>query len=66
MTNSHFNRRDFLASIGGTALAYAIDVPAQTGPRSTITVRIDRDLAVSTPPRTGPWEGNVMRASISG
>ena len=62
MTNVHFNRRDFLTSIGGTALAYAIDAPAQTGPRTSITVRIDRDLAVLDPAhRTGPWEGNVMR-----
>jgi peptide/nickel transport system substrate-binding protein len=63
MTNVHFNRRDFLASIGGSALVYALDVQAQTGPRPTITVRIDRDLAVLDPAhRTGPWEGNVMRA----
>ena len=62
MTNVHFNRRDFLTSIGGTALAYAIDAPAQSGPRTSITVRIDRDLAVLDPAnRTGPWEGNVMR-----
>jgi peptide/nickel transport system substrate-binding protein len=63
MTNSHFTRRDFLASLGGTALVYALDAPAQTGPRSSITVRIDRELAVLDPAhRTGPWEGNVMRA----
>jgi len=62
MTNSRFNRRDFLASVGGTALAYALDAPAQTGPRTSITVRIDRDLAVLDPAnRTGPWDGNVMR-----
>jgi len=62
MTNFHFNRRDFLASVGGTALAYALDAPAQTGPRTSITVRIDRDLAVLDPAnRTGPWDGNVMR-----
>ncbi len=62
MTNFHCNRRDFLTSIGGTALAYALDAPAQTGPRTSITVRIDRDLAVLDPAnRTGPWEGNVMR-----
>jgi len=62
MTNSHFNRRDFLAGIGGTALVCALDAPAQTGPRTSITVRIDRDLAVLDPAnRTGPWDGNVMR-----
>jgi len=62
MTTSPFNRRDFLTSIAGTALVYAIDAPAQTGPRPNITVRIDRDLAVLDPAhRTGPWEGNVMR-----
>ena len=62
MTNSRFNRRDFLASVGGTALAYALDAPAQTGPRTSITVRIDRDLAVLDPAnRSGPWDGNVMR-----
>ena len=49
MTNSRFNRRDFLASMGGTALAYALDGTAQPGPRTTITVRIDRDLAVLDP-----------------
>ena len=63
MTNPHFNRRAFLASVAGTALAYALDAPAQTaGPRTSITVRIDRDLAVLDPAdRTGPWDGNVMR-----
>ncbi len=62
MTNAHFNRRDFLVTVGGSALAYALDVRAQTGPRTSITVRIDRDLAVLDPAhRTGPWEGNVMR-----
>ena len=59
-----FNRRDFLTGVAGTALAYAIDAPAQTttGPRTNITVRIDRDLAVLDPAgRTGPWDGNVIR-----
>ena len=62
MTTSHFNRRDFLTSVAGGALAYAIDAPAQTGPRTNITVRIDRDLAVIDPfDRKGPWDGNVAR-----
>ena len=62
MTTFHFNRRAFLASVGGTALAYALDAPGETGPRTSITVRIDRDLAVLDPAnRTGPWDGNVMR-----
>jgi peptide/nickel transport system substrate-binding protein len=62
MTTSHFNRRDFLTTIAGGALAYTIDVPAQTGPRTNITVRIDRDLAVIDPiDRKGPWDGNVIR-----
>jgi peptide/nickel transport system substrate-binding protein len=62
MTNSRFNRREFLTSIGGTALVFALDARAQTGPRQNITVRIDRDLAVLDPAnRTGPWDGNVMR-----
>jgi len=59
-----FNRRDFLTGVAGSALAYAIDAPAQTGtgPRTNITVRIDRDLAVLDPAgRTGPWDGNVIR-----
>src|SRR5258705_4806653 len=59
-----FNRRDFLTGVAGTALAYALDAPAQTGsgPRTNITVRIDRDLAVLDPAaRTGPWDGNVIR-----
>jgi hypothetical protein len=59
-----FNRRDFLTGVAGTALAYAIDAPAQTAsaPRTNITVRIDRDLAVLDPAaRTGPWDGNVIR-----
>ena len=63
MTHS-VNRRDFLTGVAGTALAYAIDAPAQTasGPRTNITVRIDRDLAVLDPAaRTGPWDGNVIR-----
>ena len=60
----HFNRRDFLTGVGGTALAYALDATAQTGtgPRTNITVRIDRDLAVLDPAdRKGPWDGNVIR-----
>ena len=62
MTTSHFNRRDFLTTVAGGALAYAIDAPAQTGPRTNITVRIDRDLAVLDPiDRKGPWDGNVIR-----
>ena len=62
MTTSHFNRRDFLSTVAGSALAYAIDAPAQTGPRTNITVRIDRDLAVIDPAdRKGPWDGNVAR-----
>jgi hypothetical protein len=33
----------------------------------TSPVRIDRDLAVLDPAaRTGPWDGNVIAASISG
>ena len=63
MTTSRFNRREFLTTVGASALAYAIDAPAQAGPRPNITVRIDRDLAVLDPSnRTGPWDGNVMRA----
>ena len=62
MTTSHFNRRDFFTSIAGGALAYAIDAPAQTGPRTSITVRIAQDLAVLDPAdRKGPWDGNVIR-----
>lgn len=62
MTKDTFGRRDFLATIGGAALVHALDASAQTGPRSSITVRIDRDLAVLDPAnRTGPWDGNVMR-----
>jgi len=62
MTTIRFDRREFLATVAGSALVYAIDVPAQSGPRSSITVRIDRDLAVLDPAnRTGPWDGNVMR-----
>jgi peptide/nickel transport system substrate-binding protein len=62
MKAPRFNRRQFLSTVAGSALVYAIDAPAQTGVRSTITVRIDRDLAILDPAnRTGPWDGNVMR-----
>ena len=62
MTTSRFNRRDFLTTVAGSSLVYAFDAPAQTAPRTSITVRIARDLAVLDPAhRTGPWEGNVMR-----
>ncbi len=62
MTTSGFNRRDFLTTVAGSALVYSIDAPAQNTPRTSITVRIDRDLAVLDPAhRTGPWDGNVMR-----
>ena len=62
MKTSEFNRRHFLTTVAGGALAYAIDAPAQTGPRTSITVRIDRDLAVIDPAdRKGPWDGNVAR-----
>jgi peptide/nickel transport system substrate-binding protein len=63
MTTSGFNRREFLATVGGSALVYAIDAPAQAGPRPNITVRIDRDIVVIDPAhRTGPQDGNVTRA----
>lgn len=62
MTTSGFNRRQFLTTVGGSALAYAIDAPAQSGPRPTINVRIDRDIANLDPAeRTGPQDGNVCR-----
>ncbi len=62
MTTSRFNRRDFLTTVAGSSLLCALDAPAQTAPRTGITVRIARDLAVLDPAhRTGPWEGNVMR-----
>ena len=62
MTTSRFNRRDFLTAVAGSSLVYAFDAPAQTTPRTSITVRIGRNLANLDPAhRTGPWEGNVMR-----
>ena len=64
MDKPPFTRRNFLTTVGGAALVYAIDAPAQTqaGPRPNITVRLDRDLAVLDPAsRTGPWEGNVIK-----
>ena len=66
MTTSHFNRRDFLTSVAGTALVYALDAPAQTGPRPNITVRIAQDLAVLDPAsRTGPWKAMSYASSFS-
>ena len=58
MTTPRFNRREFLGTLAGSALVYAVEAPAQAGPRPNITVRIDRDLAILDPAnRTGPWDG---------
>ena len=62
MTKLRFNRREFLGTIAGSALVYAVDAPAQTGPRTTLNVRIDRDIVVIDPAhRTGPQDGNISR-----
>jgi peptide/nickel transport system substrate-binding protein len=61
------NRRQVLAGTAATGLVGSVaagtDAEAQgSGPRTTITVRIDRDLANLDPAqRTGPWDGNVVR-----
>jgi peptide/nickel transport system substrate-binding protein len=56
------NRRALLA--GAAAVAAARQSHAQgSAPRSTVNVRIDRDLTAFDPGyRTGPWEGNVIRS----
>ena len=57
------DRRDFLAAIAGSTLVYTAEAQTPSGPRPSITVRIDRDLVNLDPAnRTGPWDGNVMRA----
>src|SRR5262249_1843904 len=63
----NFNRRQLLAGTAGAALATALaprhEAQAQAGPRTSIAVRIDRDLEVLDPAaRTGPWDGNVIRS----
>lgn len=64
--NRSIDRRGLLA--GGTALGLSTlggpQALAQgTGPRGSINVRIDRELAAFDPGyRTGPWEGNVIRS----
>jgi peptide/nickel transport system substrate-binding protein len=58
-----FNRRDFLTGVAGPrSPTRSTRLRKRTGPRTNITVRIDRDLAVLDPAgRTGPWDGNVIR-----
>jgi peptide/nickel transport system substrate-binding protein len=60
--NSGFTRRGVLA--GTAAIAAPGLARAQgSGPRTTINVRIDRDLTAMDPGyRVGPWEGNVIRS----
>ena len=61
------NRRQVLAGTAATSLVGSVaagqNAEAQgAGPRTSITVRIDRDLANLDPAqRTGPWDGNVVR-----
>lgn len=61
------NRRNVLAGSAALSLAGLLEgsweAVAQTGARTKINVRIDRDLSVLDPAmRTGPWDGNVVRS----
>ncbi|MBI3506584.1 MAG: ABC transporter substrate-binding protein [Proteobacteria bacterium] len=61
------NRRNMLAGSAAVGLAGLLEgnweALAQTGARTKINVRIDRDLSVLDPAgRTGPWDGNVVRS----
>ena len=66
MSNS-INRRQIVAGVSAlgamSALSTGSGVFAQgTGPRTSITVRTDRDLINLDPAyRTGPWDANVTR-----
>ena len=56
------NRRTFIAGTAGAALAGSLDAQAQTGPRSNIVVRIDREQDSCDPAfRRFATEGNIMR-----
>lgn len=60
------NRRQLLAGTAAAGLASVLegrrDAFAQAGPRTTINVRIDRELGVLDPiDRKGPWDGNIIR-----
>ena len=67
MTNA-INRRQLLAGVAGigalSAVASGEGAYGQgTAPRTSITVRTDRDLANLDPAyRTGPWDANVTRS----
>jgi peptide/nickel transport system substrate-binding protein len=55
---TEMSRRALLAAAAASPLATA----AQAQPRTRVSVRIDRELAVLDPAyRTAPWEGNVAR-----
>lgn len=60
------NRRELLAGTAAAALAGsfgATEASAQSGPRSNISVRIERDPEGFDPAfRAGPHEGNLIRA----
>ena len=54
------DRRELLA--GTAAMAGLMSLPAMAQAKTSIAVRIDRDLEVLDPGyRTGPWDGNVIR-----
>ena len=60
------NRRQVLAGTAATGLVGSIAAGAAeaqaSGPRSSVTVRIDREVTnVDPAQRTGPWEGNIIR-----
>jgi peptide/nickel transport system substrate-binding protein len=62
---ARMNRRQIMVGTSALGLAGAVSVPgtSRAQARSSITVRIDRELANFDPAfRSGPWDANVMRS----
>ncbi len=62
---TRFTRRDVLAGSSALGLASTAGLPrdVRAQARTSVTVRIDRELANFDPGyRTGPWDGNVIRS----
>ncbi|MBI1777105.1 MAG: ABC transporter substrate-binding protein [Proteobacteria bacterium] len=60
---SHLSRRHFLAGSAGSALAIALHAEAQAQPKSSISVRVERDPELVDPAhRTSPADGDICGA----